>query len=392
MRILLVHNHYRQPGGEDQAFAAEGALLAAYGHRVVRYTLHNDQAEQRGRLRLMGNALWNNSVFHELRGLIQRERPHIVHFHNTFPLISPSAYYAARAERVPVVQTLHNYRLLCLNGLFFRNGRVCEDCLGRAVWPGVVHASYRGSRAASGLVAAVLTVHRALGTWTRMVNIYIALTEFARQKFIQGGLPAEKIVLKPHFVSPDPGPAEMHDRSYALFVGRLSAEKGVDTMLAAWEKLAGHVPLNIVGDGPLAPRVAEAAKHLPGVRWLGQRPPNEVHALMGEAALLVVPSLAYETFGRVAIEAFARGTPVIAPETGAIAELVDSGRTGLHCRPGDPENLAARVAWLWSHPGKITEMGREARYEFERKYTAERNYQMLMQIYTLMIGKVQTVA
>jgi glycosyltransferase involved in cell wall biosynthesis len=380
MKILAVHNRYQLPGGEDQVFVDETALLEARDHRVVRYEVHNDQVERVNRLTLAKDTVWNTSAYRELGALIRRERPEVVHFHNTLPLVSPAGYYAARAEGVPVIQTLHNYRLLCPVALFFRDGRVCEDCMGKAVpWPGVVHECYRGSRAASGVIATMLTVHRAMRTWTEMVDVYVALTEFARSKFIEGGLPAGKIVVKPNFVAPDPGRGQ-GGGGYALFVGRLAPEKGTGTMLAAWDRLGTRIPLKIVGNGPLRARVVEAARRS-NVEWLGHRPVEEVHALMGKADMLVFPSEWYETFGRVAVEAFAAGTPVIAANIGAVAELVEHGRTGLEFRPGDPEDLVAQVEWAMSHPAELRRMRDEARAEFEAKYTAERNYRALMEIY-----------
>ena len=381
MKVLAVHNSYQQSGGEDHVFLAEVALLESYGHQVVRYSTHNDRAAQMNRLTLAGAALWNHSTYRQLRTIIRRERPRIAHFHNTFPLVSPAGYYAARAEGVPVVQTLHNYRLLCPNALFFRDGRVCEDCMGKAIpWPGVVHRCYRGSRAASGLVTAMLATHRALRTWTEMVDVYVALTEFSRYKFIEGGLPTEKVAVKPNFVHPDPGPGRSR-RGHALFVGRLSPEKGVGTLLAAWEHLEGRTPLKIVGAGPLTWQVIEAASRNPLVEYLGHRPAEEVQSLMKEASFLIFPSEWYETFGLVVAEAFATATPVIAANIGAVGELVDHGRVGLRFRPGDPEDLAAQVEWYFSHQEKHAWMRRQARAEFEAKYTAERNYQSLMEIY-----------
>ena len=379
--VLLVHEYYQQPGGEDEAFAAESGLLEDRGHRVLRYVDHNDRIKDIGSLSLVRDTIWSSRAYRELRELVRTEKPQVVHFHNTFPLISPAAYYAAKTEGVPVVQTLHNYRLFCTNAYFFRDGHVCEDCLGKTPpWPGVLHSCYRGSRAASGTVAAMLTTHRALQTWTKMVDTYIVLTNFARQKFIQGGLPAQKVKVKPHFVGPDPGLGEGRG-GYALFVGRLSPEKGVDTLLSAWEYIGGELCLKIVGDGPLTPRVTEVARRVSGVEWLGQQPLEEVYRLMGGAHFLVFPSELYETFGRVSIEAFAKGTPVVASRIGAIAELVDHHRTGLHFNPGDPKDLAARVEWILRHPLELARMRREARTEFEAKYTAERNYQMLRRIY-----------
>lgn len=381
MKILAVHNRYQRPGGEDQVFVDETTLLETRNHRVLRYEVHNDQVKLANRLALAKDTVWNTSAYRELGALIRRERPHVVHFHNTLPLVSPAGYYAAKAEGVPVIQTLHNYRLLCPVALFFRDGRVCEDCMGKAVpWPGVVHRCYRGSRTASGVIATMLTVHRALRTWTEMVDVYVALTEFARNKFIEGGLPANKIVVKPNFVAPDPGQGQ-GGGGYALFVGRLAPEKGTETMLAAWDRLGTKIPLKIVGDGPLRDQVVEAAARQSNVEWLGHRPVEDVHALMGKADMLIFPSQWYETFGRVAAEAFAAGTPVIAANIGAVAELVEHGRTGLKFRPGDPEDLVTQLEWALSHSSELRRMREEVRAQFEAKYTAERNYRALMEIY-----------
>ncbi|MBF2028657.1 MAG: glycosyltransferase [Oscillatoriales cyanobacterium C42_A2020_001] len=381
MRVLVVHNYYQQPGGEEQIFATEAALLESHGHEVIRYTIHNDQIANANPLLLAKNTLWNSAIHQELRSLVRREQPQVAHFHNTFPLLSPAAYYAVQAEGVPVVQTLHNYRLLCPNALFFRDGKVCEDCLGKPFpLPGIIHGCYRGSRSASAVVAANISVHSWLGTWNKAVDVFIAYSRFAMDKFIQGGLPAEKLAFKTNFLHPAPQPGEGKG-DYALFVGRLSVEKGLGVMLDAWRKLGGKIPLKILGDGPMAGLVTAAAKEMPEIEWLGRRPLEEVYEIVGDAAFLVFPSEWYETFGRVAIEAFARGTPVVASKIGAITELVEHERTGLHFHPSDPSDLAAKIQWLLDHPTELKHMRHEARAEFEMKYTAEDNYQRLMEIY-----------
>jgi glycosyltransferase involved in cell wall biosynthesis len=380
MKILLCHNYYQQPGGEDQVFADDMGLLACHGHEVVPYTVRNDAIRHMPAWKIAHKTLWNRETCREVRALIRRERPDVMHCHNTFPLISPSLYYAARRERVPVVQTLHNYRLLCPSGLLLRKGRICEDCLRRPLaWPALVHGCYRGSRVASAVVAAMLATHRASGTWSRAVTRYIALTQFARQKFIAGGLPAGRIAVKPNCVVPDPGPGSGQG-GYAVFVGRLSQEKGVATLLTAWRQLAGQVPLRIVGDGPLREPVRAAADGLPGVQWLGWRPFEEVLAVIGDAALLVMPSIWYEPFGRTVIEAYAKGTPVLAARVGGMVELVDHGRTGLLFAPGSSEDLAATVRQFWADL-PAAPMRQAAREQYEANYTAEANYRMLMNIY-----------
>jgi glycosyltransferase involved in cell wall biosynthesis len=382
VRILLVHNRYLQPGGEDTVFEAEKALLERMGHRVV--TLVEDNARLDGvhPIRAAVEAVWSRNAQRRLKRLIEVTRPHVIHFHNTFLRISPAVYYTVKGMGLPLVQTLHNFRLLCPGALLMRDGRICEDCVGKAVpLPGVVRGCWRESRLETSLVAAMLTVHRAMGTWSEQVDGYIALTEFARRKFIEGGLPAEKIAVKPNFVDPDPG-AGRHEGDYALFVGRLSPEKGVQTLLRAWRSLRG-VPLKIVGDGPLRAEVEAFVRRegLTEVELPGRRPREEVFRLMQEARVLVFPSEWYEGFGMTIAEAFACGLPVIASRLGAMAEIVDDGRTGLLFEPGNPQDLAAKVEWAWNHPNKMKEMAREARREYEEKYTAERNYEMLMAIY-----------
>jgi glycosyltransferase involved in cell wall biosynthesis len=389
MKVLFVHNQYQQPsqqpGGEYIVMLAEEGVLRAAGHRVVEYIRHNDEIKDYGlgsRATLPLRTVWAWDSYREIKALLQRERPDLAHFHNTFPLISPAAYYACREAGVPLVQTLHNYRLLCPAATFRREGRVCEDCLGRNPWRGVLHGCYRDSRAATTTMALMLAVHRWMGTWMRLVDCYIALTEFSRKKFIEAGLPAEKIAVKPNFAHQNPGARE-GTGEYAVFVGRLGEEKGLPTLFAAWERLTSRVPLEIVGDGPLRPALQNQAQRgmMGSIHFCGWMSSDRTLAAIQQARFLVFPSECYETFGLVAIEAFACGVPVIASRLGAMEEVVEDGRTGLHFTPGDPEDLAAKVEWAWTHPKETEAMGRAARAEYEAKYTADRNYQTLMEIY-----------
>lgn len=379
LKVLMVHNYYRQPGGEDTEFAAEKDLLRQKGHKVAEFVRRNAEIHQIGRLRAAVSAVWSWDSRHALRRMLREARPDVVHFHNTFLLISPGAYYTCREEGIPVVQTLPNYRLLCPGAQFLRGSRVCEDCAGKVVpWPGVIHGCWRGSKVQTSVVAMMLAFHRLLGTWQKQVDVYIALTEFGRQKFIDGGLPAEKIVIKPNFIYPDPGPGD-GSGDYGLFVGRISREKGIRTLLCAWQRTKG-IPLKVVGDGPLMAEV-RGANNIENLEILGWRSHDEVLALMKEARFLVFPSEWYEGFPLTIAEAFACGIPVIASRLGAMAEIVEDRRTGLLFEPGNPEDLAAKVEWAWLHPKEMAAMGQEARREYEQKYTAERNYEMLMAIY-----------
>lgn len=380
MRILLVHNRYQQRGGEDQVYEGEARLLALHGHDVLRYEVHNDSIGQVSRPGLASRTIWSRDTYRRLSAIIEQERPGLVHFHNTLPLISPSGYYSAFNRAVPVVQTVHNYRLVCPNALLFRDGMPCQDCVGkRFALPGIIHACYRNSRAASATVAMMTGVHHVLGTWNRRVTVYIALTNFARDRLLQGGIPGDRLVVKPNFVDPDPGEGR-GDGGYGLFVGRLTPEKGIRTLLAAWKGLG--IPLRVVGEGPLEAEVAEAAKASSGrIEWLGPKSTAEVYDLLARATFLVFPSEWYETFGRVVIEAFATGTPVIGSGLGAIAELVRHGETGLLFRSGSAPDLTAAVHDLLENSERLGRMRTACREEFLGKFTAERNYECLMQIY-----------
>lgn len=381
MRILQVHNFYQQPGGEDLVFAEEGEMLEARGHHVVRYTAHNDEVDGMSRPALARATFWNRTRAQAVQTLIRTHGIELVHVHNTLPLISPAVYYAAQEAGAAVVQTLHNYRLMCPPSVLFRDGRVCEDCVGRSfAWPGVWHACYRDSRVTTAMVAAMMATHRGLGTWTRQVDRYIALTTFARDKFIEGGLPAEKIVVKPNFAR-EPAALGQGDGGYVLFVGRLAPEKGIATLLETWTRHQLPLPLRILGDGPMRGEVEAVANVNDGVQWLGHRPPEEVARLMGAAALQIVPSEWYETFGRVVIEAFAVGTPVVASNLGALAELIDPGRTGIVFEPGHAAGLASAVTRLVEDPHRLKEMRLQARSRYEALYTEASNYERLVEIY-----------
>ncbi len=382
MRIVMIHNRYQQSGGEDHVFRAETALLRARGHEVEAVEENNDAIVRwTAASKAAFDCVYSFASARSMSKLIDDFRPDVAHIHNFFPRLSPSVHYACRQTGVPVVQTLHNYRLLCPGATLFREGKVCEDCTRAVVpWPAVAHACYRDSRTASAAVANMVSIHRALRTWDRAVARFITPSEFARSKFIENGFPAEKIVAKPNFLSDDPGMSAGSGK-YALFVGRLSQEKGLDTLLAAWRQLPSTVPLKIAGDGPMMPVVKEAAASAPGVEWLGLRNHEDVLRLMTDAAFLIVPSNWYENQPIVVIEAFAVGLPVFASRLGGLAELVRDGETGKLFAAGSSEALAATVEWAIAHADELRAMRRNARLEFESRYTADANYSQLMRVY-----------
>jgi len=385
VKIVQVHNTYQRPGGEDIVFEQECRMLERAGHEVVAYRRSNWDAEAYRGIRLLGLAkrtVWASDTRRNFLRLLRREKPDVVHVHNTFVMISPSLYSACSEARVPVVQTLHNYRLLCPAGTFFRDGKVCEECLGGSLWRSVEHACYRQSYPASAVVALMLAAHRLRDTWNREISCFVALSEFARNKFVEGGLPREKIFVKPNFVSPDPG-ARTGPGDYALFVGRLSPKKRVDTVLAAWKRLPSSIPLHIIGDGPDREQLAAEALRdgLTQVQFKGQLPREQTLAAINLARFLVFASEWYENFPVTIAESFACSTPVICSRMGAMQEIVSDGHTGIHFTPADSVDLAGKVEWAWNHPEEMSAMGRQARAEYESKYTAEQNYPRLIEIY-----------
>ena len=385
VRVLVVHNAYQHRGGEDSVVDAEIALLRSHGHPVETYFRSNDDVAGLSSLALARHTLWSPRTPVDLADWVNRFQPDVIHAHNTFPLISPSLYWAAARAGVPVVQTLHNFRLMCLNALFLREGKVCEDCMGQVPWRGVARACYRDSRVASAALAGMVTLHRGLGTWQNKVTRYIALNEFCRRKFIEGGLPAQCIAVKPNFA--DFAAPAVVDREGFLFVGRLSAEKGINVLLGA-AKTISDTGIRIAGTGP----EAACLENEKSITALGVLSGESVRSEMSRAIALVLPSICYENFPRTLVEAFGCGLPVIASRIGALAELIEDRVTGLLFEPGNSQDLADKMRWAQGHPEEMADMGRTARKLYEAEFSAERNYQQLMAIYQDAINAVNDKA
>jgi glycosyltransferase involved in cell wall biosynthesis len=380
----MAHNYYQQPGGEDQVFKAESRLLERHGHSLFSLTRQNSDINNMSPVRVARNTLWNPQIYREIRQTIRRERIDVAHFHNTFPMVSPSAYYAARREGVPVIQTLHNFRILCPGSLLYREGRVCETCVTRSVpWPGVVHRCYRNSRIQTGMVTGMVSVHRMLRTWSNAVDVYIALTEFSRNKFVEGGFPPDKIALKSNFLDTDPGQADRgpNGGEYAFYAGRLTEDKGLQVLLDSWRELKSHVQLRIAGTGPLLESVRSQADNIPGVQVLGATPHSQILDLMKHASMLIVPSLWYEGLPVTVVEAYATGLPVVASDLGSLKTLIKEGVTGLHFPAGDSRALARCVERMLSPDCDLRAMGANARAAFLRDHSPEVCYTTLMSIY-----------
>lgn len=377
MNILVVHNKYQQRGGEDAVVEAEVELLARAGHVINVAVVSNDEVSGLpAKARTFLKTPYNVERKSWLIGLLLQYRPDVVHIHNFFPLLTPSVHEAASEHGAAVVQTLHNYRLLCAGALFLRDGHVCEKCLqGSSLW-GLVHRCYRGSLPASLAVTRMQVRAKRSEVWKRHVHRFIALTEFAREKFVEGGLPAERIAVKPNFVTSPQGLPEL-DRNGAIYVGRLSAEKGVKLLLEAWRSFP-HIPLTIVGDGPERQELEAMAPA--NVTFTGALTGSDVRGRMAQAQCLIMPSIWYETFGLTIIEAFSVGTPVLASRLGAMAELVDDGVTGQTFEPNE-NHLVDAIRAAFSDNGRLLQMGRAAAALYKARYTPQANLAQLEDIY-----------
>jgi len=375
MKVLILHNRYREPGGEDAAASAEAALLREGGVDVVEATFDN----QGSPLQLGLHAAWSRDSYRQVHAWCAAHQPDLCHVHNFWMRLSPSVHPACHAAGVATVQTLHNFRLMCVNGLLLRHGVVCEDCAGGVPWLGVVRRCYRDSFAASATVAGMIAGHRVRGTWDRDVDAFVALSRHSRDKLAAGRMPADRIFVKPNFVS-DPGEPELPPSASAsiVYAGRLSPEKGLDRLLTAWRSVDGG-RLVIIGDGPDRPRL-EAQ---PNVRviFIGARRPEEVVRAIASARAVVLPSLGYENFPRLLVEAMACGRPALVSDIGALAEIVEHGRTGLRFHPGDTQGIAETLNVILADGALADRLGVNARAEYLAKYTPERNFEQLMRIY-----------
>jgi glycosyltransferase involved in cell wall biosynthesis len=379
LKILQVHTQYREQGGEDAVVRAEGELLAAAGHEVVVHMARNPSGAVATGASLATSA-WNPLAARQLHDLARRVRPDVAHVHNTWFALSPSVLTALAAAAVPVVMTLHNYRLVCANANLFRDGHVCEDCVGSHPWHGVRHRCYRGSLVASIPAAGTIALHRALGTWNRHVRLFLALNEFARTRFIRGGLPADKVHVKPNFVS-DPGsrPSPPSRSRTVLFVGRLESEKGVETLLDAWDAWGSSgYELVLIGDGRLRPALQRRAR--PGIRLTGSLPREAVLAWMLRSRALVFPSVLYEGQPLAVVEAFGCGLPVLASGLGGNVELFRGWGEDWLVAPGQ------QVAWTEAlrrleDADRVDQSGVDARRLYERCFSEQTARRLLEEAY-----------
>jgi glycosyltransferase involved in cell wall biosynthesis len=391
MRVLLVHNRYRTsaPSGEDAAVRNEERMLQARGVEVFAFDRCNDDIDDSSfiaRTAAAANTIWSQNSREELRKVLRQVRPDVVHVHNTFSMLSPSVYGVCKAEGLPVVQTLHNFRFFCPGALFLRDGKPCEDCLDKSLLQSVRYRCYRGSLAGTATLASMLTLHRALGTYSQHIDCYVALTQFAARKMIKGGIDEKKIVVKPNFV-PNPPVAGGGAGAYAVYVGRLLEGKGTETLVSAWRQLPS-IKLKIVGDGALRPKLeATARREGLNIEFTGMQDRATVLRAIANAKLLIIPSEWYEGFPMVIAESFACGTPVLASKIGSLDELVEEGVTGRKFTPGNADELAAGVRSMLGDEAALQRMRRSARAYFDAQLTEQQNFSRLMSVYTDVIGE-----
>ncbi len=392
IKVLIGHNHYRTsaPSGEDTVCKNELALLKQNKVHVIPFEKFNDDLDDstiRNKVSIAVEGAWSKKTYAELSQLIKETQPDIAHFHSIFPQISPSAYAACKDNGVPVVQTLHNFRPICPGALLMRNGKPCEDCIGTNLLPALRYRCYRGSLLATGAIVYQITRNRLTGTYDNLVDRYICLTEFAKSRYIAAGFPADKITVKPNFL-PSANFTESNSFSpYAVFVGRLTDEKGVRTLLNAWTHVS-NLPLKIIGDGALRNELESyATEHSLPVEFLGFRHNAEVLEIVGNATMQIIPSECYEGFPMVVLEAYGLGVPVVASRIGSLEEVVDEGVTGLKFKAGDPLDLSAKVNALKENVLMLNKMSSNAKKLFKDQYTADYNFKLLMSIYENVIAE-----
>ncbi len=386
MRILIGHNYYQQPGGEDAVFRSQADMLKSSGHEVRLYERHNNEIKSDlfSRAAHAARLRFSKGSYDRMRSLIRSFKPDVVHFHNIFFVMTPSVLYACKDEGVPVVVSLHNFRLMCLNGLFFRDNHPCEDCLrGARLW-GIIHKCYQGSWTRSAAVEDMIGHHWRRKTWESVVDRFVVATEFSRRKHIQAGIPSDKITVLPHFVEePSQDLNSIENRGgYALYAGRLAQEKGVDILLQAWRNIKG-IPLYIVGTGPKRKEMGSYIKEqgLAHVKMLGFLESGEYLKTLAGARFLIVPSVCYENFPRVVVEAYAYGVPVLANRIGTMEEIVEDGVSGLLFSNSDPQDLATKAMDMVRDENKYAQLCANTRRVYNLKYTASKHCGDLLHVY-----------
>jgi len=389
MKILVVHNSYAYHGGEDTVAELEVEMLRAFGHTVHFWNPGNRGLSDFGPLEqasLAYRTIWSEKAYDSIDKLLDRYKPDIAHFHNTLPLVSPSAYYACKKRDVKVVQTVHNYRLICPGGLLLRNGQICDECVADGLAASIRHGCYQDSRVRTLPVVSMLMFHRFRNTWQKCVDRYIFPTRFLQEKVLQGGfIEPRQCIVKPHFTS---APKDKSSRgNFALYLGRLSEEKGIRVLLEAWKQVKDQ-PLYVLGTGPLESELIDQYSLSSSIKFLGGLSHEKAMEYVSKCSFVVIPSICYETFSMPILEAYARSKPVLSTMLGGMSELIKEGKTGLGFEARDVESLAEKANWAASNPEEMHQMGVSGHKLYQKKYTQEANHRQLLKIYSeLMQGR-----
>jgi len=384
MKILMVHNYLRPPSGENTVFEQEVQLLKSKGHKVISYTRLNSEIDNMGppgKLALPLRAVWSRKDYRGVQNMANDEKPDIAHFHNIFPLLSPSVYRACKDTGMPVVQTLHNFRIVCPGTLHFRNGKICEDCAGMRFLPGIRHGCYRNSSLQTAGMAAVIYFHLMMRTWQDYVDLYITLSDFALNRYVRLGFPSSSFYVKTNFLQAPVNPVS-GDEGYGIYIGRISEEKGISSLMEALKRCP-EIPFKIIGGGPLTTYLVAIQKkcRLHNVEYLGVRNHDECMKYLLKARFLVLPSRSFEGAPMVILEAMSAGKPVIVSNIGVLPEMIQGGVSGFVFSPGADDELAEKMKRLHANPDQANNMGKKSRTAFEEKYTKEVNYRMIMEAY-----------
>ncbi len=386
MRIIVIHNRYRYQGGEDAVFQAEVRLLSERGHEVHELIFSNKNIPDSFDKYLQGiRGLYNVSSALTLQKLIKEYKPDLIHVHNFFPLASPSIFYTAKKFNIPVVVTLHNFRLVCPSGTLYHNGSIYEENVGKIIpWRGILKGVYRNSKIETLGLAGITTLHNLIGTWRNKVDRFIVLTEFAQRKFADSALRVNphQFVVKPNFVEDFGAGVDAREKFFVL-VGRLSVEKGIHVVLKALA--IERFKLVVIGDGPLKDDVVSVANTNPHVIYLGFKEKDVIVHYLKRCTALLLPSVCYEGFPISLLESFATGTPAIVSRLGPLAEIVQDNENGLHFDPGNAEDLVNKVLLISKDTMLARRLGENARRTYLNNFTPEKNYQKLMDIYRQLV-------
>ena len=369
---------------------SEKELLESKGHEVYFYERSNEELKSFSafeKAKMLASYHWSKRSYSEVKKIMEEFEPDIAHFHNIFIMLTPSVYKACQEKDVPVVQSLHNFRLLCSNGVFFRDGHVCEDCLESNLFESVKHRCYRGSFFQSYLISNMIDGTWKKRIWTDVIDRIIVSTEFTKGKYVEGGIPEEKIVVKPHFVMRQDVsmPKEQTGRkeSFVLYAGRVSEEKGARFLIEAWKHMPS-IPLKIVGDGPLTKELKKEV-HAANVEFLGFVDEEKFESYMRNSSFIVVPSTCYENFPRVVVEAYSYGKPVVVPNHGSFPHIVKDGETGYLFNIESIDQFVSKVTKLFNDHKLRSEMSSSAFQQYLSHFYPEKNYEMLMNIYKQLI-------